>query len=825
MSQQSQALESGATTGTKARAWHARETPDSVKRVISGASLVLGGTLVWQASNFVFNAVGAHALGPARYGVLAAATALLSFATPLLYAVQAVTSREATSLVDRNEVAKVKPMLRHYGLRVIGGGLVLGGIMAAASVWLSAVFHLGSPWLIVIVAAAIPGYVCSHIFAGLLQGVERFGRFALESVIEGSAKAAFGILAMALLWHSALSGVTAVTLSCFVGVATYLFMTVPLLARNTLSPIAPGNAVTADAGDHNSPPTNITGASSGVARYSVTALVIYGLLALMLSSDTLVAKHYFSNHEAGLYAGVSLTGKIAYFAASSLFVVAFPLFSRHHERGAGSGRWILAAGALVTAITAVIVAAFAFEPAWVVIPLLGDRYRSVEGYIPWMAAVFGLYALGYLVAIYLLARRCRSIIAVLAAALIVQFIGFYFFHSTITMMMRVLAVAFAVLSVGGMLVAVRTGRKAAIMAGQADQAGSAPPDAPGIWHDQIVAEITSRVGSVPVLLAGSRALGTAHADSDYDVTVVLPLRRIPRAVPSLAEAARRLSAVLGRDVSVNPVPEFRMRRPGGSLFVAKLRAEAVTLAAPPGWSLRRQPLTGVTTFAASSALLSATQILLATFDTSVMTGGPVPSQARHALRKAALHHALRKAALHVAQVRLLRSGGYASDLATAVAELRRTPPGTNGDVPAAELADTLMAGLLAADPAQGLKSMRECILTQLGEISDTPLRMPVTKSLVRNIQYAALARLRGRNRWRAAFRLTSAETALAQTQLALLRALDPDAPDGVDAAQLRLAAQTLPPSLLAGSMHSWEYLRDLALAEWRDAHPLVGVMA
>jgi hypothetical protein len=160
-----------------------------------------------------------------------------------------------------------------------------------------------------------------------------------------------------------------------------------------------------------------------------------------------------------------------------------------------------------------------------------------------------------------------------------------------------------------------------------------------------------------------------------------------------------------------------------------------------------------------------------------------------------------------------------------VAELRRTPPGTNGDVPAAELADTLMAGLLAADPAQGLKSMRECILTQLGEISDTPLRMPVTKSLVRNIQYAALARLRGRNRWRAAFRLTSAETALAQTQLALLRALDPDAPDGVDAAQLRLAAQTLPPSLLAGSMHSWEYLRDLALAEWRDAHPLVGVMA
>ena len=86
------------------------------------------------------------------------------------------------------------------------------------------------------------------------------------------------------------------------------------------------------------------GAAPGVVRYSVTALVTYGLLAVMLSSDTLIAKHYLSSHQAGLYAGVSLAGKIAYFAASSLFVVAFPLFSRQHDQGTdGTGKWILAA--------------------------------------------------------------------------------------------------------------------------------------------------------------------------------------------------------------------------------------------------------------------------------------------------------------------------------------------------------------------------------------------------------------------------------------------------------------------------------------------------
>ena len=84
-----------------------------------------------------------------------------------------------------------------------------------------------------------------------------------------------------------------------------------------------------------------------------------------------------------------------------------------------------------------------------VVPLLGDRYRAAEGYVPWMAAVFGLYALGFLVSIYLLARKRRGIIAVLAVALVVQFAGFFAFHSTMTRLMGVLAVAFGVLTAGG----------------------------------------------------------------------------------------------------------------------------------------------------------------------------------------------------------------------------------------------------------------------------------------------------------------------------------------------------------------------------------------
>jgi hypothetical protein len=418
---------------------------------------------------------------------------------------------------------------------------------------------------------------------------------------------------------------------------------------------------------------------------------------------------------------------------------------------------------------------------------------------------------------------------VLGVALVVQFAGFFAFHSTMTRLMDVLAVAFAVAVAGGIvLILVGNGRpegtrgrsgprhrRVEAVGARAHAQIRGAAQIPAEEAARIVSEVTRRTGSVPVLLAGSHAMGTAHADSDYDVVAVLPLLRIPRAAPRLAEAALTLSAGLGAPVSVNPVPAFRMRRPGGSLFVGKLRAEAVVLAAPPGWSLLREPLTGVTKFAACSALLSAVRSLLEVFDTSVMAGSPAPAQARGALRKAALH---------IAQVRLLRAGRYASDLDKALSRLRCTPPGRTSEAPGsdAELSAALSSSLMATSAMEGFLRLRQCLLA---EIDAAPFRLPAAKALVRNAQYAALARLRGRNRWRVALRRTSVEGALAATQVALLRALAPGAADGLDRGEFRLAVQTLPVPAGEAILRSWEGVRDLVLAEWCDAHPLVGLFA
>ena len=205
---------------------------------------------------------------------------------------------------------------------------------------------------------------------------------------------------MALLWHSALSGMAAVALSCAAAVATYLAMTLQLLARNALSPAAAGIAVAAGTQDPGGPPAGLTGARPGVARLSLAALIIYGLLALILSSDTLIAKHYPPTTRPS-DAGFRLPADrlLRRLVAVRRRLSASPGTTTAHQqqevdsrcrcpgsRDDGGHRGGLRPGARLGGHTA-----------------LWRRYRAVERYMPWMAAVYGLYALGYLVATYLLA--------------------------------------------------------------------------------------------------------------------------------------------------------------------------------------------------------------------------------------------------------------------------------------------------------------------------------------------------------------------------------------------------------------------------------------
>jgi predicted nucleotidyltransferase len=317
------------------------------------------------------------------------------------------------------------------------------------------------------------------------------------------------------------------------------------------------------------------------------------------------------------------------------------------------------------------------------------------------------------------------------------------------------------------------------------------------WARLIVAEITSAVGQVEVLLIGSRAVGDSHPESDCDVVVLLPLYRIPRTLPALEKTAARLSAALGIPVSINPVPVRSIRHPRDSLYLRKVICEGRMLSRDGEVLASRGPSSlsgGVSDRATESYLLSALNGLLA---------GLFPGQLVNEPLSPGIQRAILKCILHIAQLRLLAHSSYESRLDRCLARL--------GDPTLSQWADR---------PNQ-IETFSRVSQQLLDLIGPTPIAAGYRRAATRNAQYVALSMLR--RRWRVGALLAGhgVEADLALSGSRLLRALRPGTAS-VDQAMVQRASESLPGSLRPAVV-SWSTVRAVVLDEWPSAHPLVGL--
>ncbi len=380
---------------------------------------VLAATLLWQMSNFVFNAAGARLLGPATYGSLAAAVGLLYLVNPIFTTIQTVASRETTAYISTGRWAELRGAMWFYGWRLGVAGMVACVALAAASPWISGFLKIDTTGPIIVLAAALPLWCIALLQRGVFQGSQRFGRLAISTAVEAIAKIASAIALLTLFWRGATGGMLAVV----VGAASALLVG-SLMLRYL--PVGEVRHV-----PHVHP-----------ARYSLITLATLVLLAVLLSSDTLAAKHYLSPETAGLYAGVSICGKIVYFITSVLAIYLFPLFSAHHDRGEDARKTLGIALGTIVAGALVVAAVFSMAPQLVVLPLLGARFSAAGQFVGLAGIAFGLYGCVYLCAMYLLAQRQSAVIGVLAVAAVALLIGMHTSHSTIPQLLHVLIVTF-----------------------------------------------------------------------------------------------------------------------------------------------------------------------------------------------------------------------------------------------------------------------------------------------------------------------------------------------------------------------------------------------
>jgi O-antigen/teichoic acid export membrane protein len=403
-------------------------------RIASGGAMVVVGTAVFQASNFLYNSLAARALGPSTYGDLAAVVGLVALTSPLFMSVQTVASRTATALYAGGRARELRGLLSFYTARLVFAAVLVASVAALFSGPVAELLHLGSSLPIVLLAGIIVLGVISHLQRGVLLGLQRFAVFGLGSAIEGITKIAACVVLLLWVWPSVSGAIVAlgVASACTIAFSGAVLHKLPSTTERVRPVEHP-------------------------FRYSLETLATLVLLAMLLSTDVIAANRYLAPDLAGLYAAVSLSGKTVFFATSALTTFAFPLFSDRQDHNEDSRPILLALGGTVVVISAGIVGLYVVAPTFLVHAIFGPSYVGAAPFVPWAAVAFAGYSLVYLAGMYLLSQRRAVGTAVLGVFAVAQLAAFRLLHRDLAQLVMVEVMVLGACA-GAMLVAAALGR-------------------------------------------------------------------------------------------------------------------------------------------------------------------------------------------------------------------------------------------------------------------------------------------------------------------------------------------------------------------------------
>jgi O-antigen/teichoic acid export membrane protein len=287
---------------------------------------------------------------------------------------------------------------------------------------LSSFFNVRLP-LLLAAAAGIPFGLALPLLLGEFQGQQRFVAFSFLVTGQAAVKL-LGALALGLL-YGPLGIVIGISLGgALVYVVAWRMLRRKLSIRPSLPWLRPA------------------------AGYLAIILPSTLALGLLLSTDVLVVKHYFSTRQAGEYAAVAALGRAVFWGAIGVAGVLFPKVVFRESQGR-SGLPIIGGSLGLVALGGLAGLAFlSISSRWLLTAFAGGAYADAATYVPWYA--LGMTLLGG-AAVLIATQQSRgkpTFLAVLLPLTLLEPALLTAFHHDLMQLIQVLDLAMALLLAG-----------------------------------------------------------------------------------------------------------------------------------------------------------------------------------------------------------------------------------------------------------------------------------------------------------------------------------------------------------------------------------------
>jgi len=376
-------------------------------RLVRQNLVLFFGGLVAGIGGFVYHAIAGRVLGPETYGQVAFLIALYAVGTAPALVLIVVLARYTATLAARGEAGVRSLLARTVRLIAIPCLLaVLATTLLARPV--AAFEHLGSTIPILVLGMSIALVWQVAIPRGILQGLQRFPSLSLNLSLELVVRTTV-VFALLKAGYAVSGAMTAV----FAGL--FLSFVLGLYALR----------------DHFS--------SSGarvhlrvMAGFSLTAAAGIIGVQILYNQDVILAEHYLSSHDGGIYGGLNKIGTILYFLTLSVSQVLFPRVVEAVAKEQHPGRILLYSAGILTALGAAALVVFAAVPGLVVRVLFGPDFIDAAPLV-FPVGVIGLcLSLDNLLVQFFMAVHDRVFVPILALACVVEGVLIFRFHAHVS---------------------------------------------------------------------------------------------------------------------------------------------------------------------------------------------------------------------------------------------------------------------------------------------------------------------------------------------------------------------------------------------------------
>ena len=362
-------------------------TPSQAKalrqKLLGGSLTLLAGSGLVGVANLIYNVVTARMLGPSGFAHVTAVYTLLMLASAITLSFQAVCAKYVASHESHLDKAAIFSSLH---LKSWIASVSLGLLLFLFNRLLTSYLNLPDPVLISLLALGTAFYIPLGVRRGYIQGIHAFSSLAVNFMAEGLVRlgGAYFLIKFGL-------GVKGAVLSSVIAVVAAYFLARP----------------------HPSLTSRPKGKIPIASGEGTQAIVFFAGQGAINNFDIVLMNHFFIPEQAGIYAAVSLVGRLINMFVWSVVNTMFPVSAAARSTDREARPVLFMSLGMVSLLLTVLILGLWAIPSFLWRTLFGAHFESANSgslatLLILYAVATGIYSLSSVLISYEMSRKIAN---------------------------------------------------------------------------------------------------------------------------------------------------------------------------------------------------------------------------------------------------------------------------------------------------------------------------------------------------------------------------------------------------------------------------------